>query len=344
MPAEWEPHRATWLAWPHNPSDWPGKLEVIKWVYCEIIRKIVRGELVRLLVNSARAEQEARRFLSRSGVDLRRVQFLLKPTNRSWMRDTGPIFVKRVVAGGPTRMAIVDFHFNGWAKYRNWQKDAQNPAFAAGKLKMQLIDATVGPRKLVLEGGGIEVNGAGTLITTEECYLDQRIQPRNPGLSRAEFEQALRRYLGVTNVFWLKSGIVGDDTHGHVDDVCRFVGPRTIVMVRESNPRDANYRLLAENWERIQDLRLEDGSRPEVVPLPMPEPLYFDGYRLPASYANFYFTNAALLVPTFNDPNDCTVLGLLGELVKDRPVIGINAVDLVLGLGTLHCISQQEPD
>jgi len=340
MPAEWEPHRATWLCWPHNPNDWPGKIEPVKWTFCEIVRKITPSETVRLLVDSPSREKEARLYLSRAGVDLRKVQFIVKATDRSWLRDCGPIFARETHTN---RTVILDFHFNGWAKYPNWRKDATVPAFAAQFLKKPLIDVRIGKKPFVLEGGGIEVNGKGTLITTEECYLDQKIQPRNPGITRAEFESTVRNYLGATNVFWLGHGIVGDDTHGHVDDLCRFVGPKTIVLVREDNPKDANFRNLAENWERIQDLRLEDGSKPEIVALPMPSPIYYDGYRLPASYANFYFTNTALLVPTFNDPKDITVLGILSELVKDRQIIGIYAGDLILGLGAIHCLTQQEP-
>jgi agmatine deiminase len=196
---------------------------------------------------------------------------------------------------------------------------------------------------LVLEGGGIEVNGRGTLLTTEECYGDAKTQIRNPGLGRKEFEETLRACLGATNIFWLGNGVAGDDTHGHVDDICRFVNARTVVLIKEDNPKDVNFRPLAENWERIQDFRLEDGSKPEVVALPMPGPRYFDGGRLPASYANFYISNAAVLVPTFNDLNDRVALGILGELFEDRMVVGIHAVDLVLGFGTLHCLTQQQP-
>jgi len=218
------------------------------------------------------------------------------------------------------------------------------PETAAAYLGKRLFEAASGGRPLVLEGGGIEVNGRGTLLTTEECYLDPDVQVRNPGLSRAEFESALGGYLGARNIFWLAGGVAGDDTHGHVDDICRFAGPKTVVLVREDNPYDINYRALEENWDRIADLRLEDGSRPEVVKLPMPGPLHFDGERLPASYANFYICNAAVLVPTFNDPNDRVALGILSELFCDRPVVGIHAVDLVLGFGALHCLTQQQPE
>jgi agmatine deiminase len=202
-----------------------------------------------------------------------------------------------------------------------------------------LWDAQFGGQPFTLEGGGIEVNGRGTLLSTEECYLHPKLQVRNPGLSRRDYEETFGRYLGATNVFLLAKGLKGDDTHGHIDDICRFVNPRTLVLVQEKNQGDANYRPLAENWERIGDLRLEDGSRPEVIPLPMPAPLYFEGVRLPASYANFYICNAAVIVPTFNDVNDRVALGILAELFRDRPVVGIHAVDLVWGFGSLHCLT-----
>ncbi len=250
---------------------------------------------------------------------------------------------KSKVQSPKSETAIVHFHFNAWAKYRDWQKDCRVPETAARLLGKRLFHAQCNNKDFVIEGGGIEVNGLGSLLTTEECYLDPKVQVRNPGLGREDIDETLKKYLGVTNVMWLAAGPAGDDTHGHIDDICRFVDVRTLVLIRETNRQDINYRPLAENWERVQDLRLEDGSRPEVVPLPMPAPLYFEGVRLPASYANFYISNAAVLVPTFNDPNDRIALGILGELFKDRLVAGIHAVDLVLGFGTLHCLTQQQP-
>ena len=346
MPAEWERHEATWLGWPHHPTDWPDKLDTIRWVYGEIVRKLSPGEIVRILVNNQVEERLARRYLTRAGADLEHVQFIAHPTNRGWLRDSGPLFVRRPAAGGRSQRperAIVHFHFNGWAKYDDWQKDRRVPEMAAKLLGQRLFQARCQGRDFVLEGGGIDVNGRGTLLTTEECYLDPQVQVRNPGLGRKEIDQTLKQYLGVTNVLWLVAGPAGDDTHGHIDDICRFVNPSTVVLVKETNAQDLNYRPLAENWERIQELRLQDGSKPAVVPLPMPAPLCFEGCRLPASYANFYIANAAVLVPTFNDPNDRLALGTLGELFPDRPVVGIHAVDLVLGLGTLHCLTQQQP-
>jgi agmatine deiminase len=358
MPAEWEPHAATWLAWPHNTGDWPGKFEIIPWVYGEMMRKISAGENIRLIVRHKKDEQFARHVFKQVGGDLRKIQFVFHPTNRGWTRDTGPIFVKKGRAGSPLpagrrarsdapyqkdEIAIVHFHFNGWAKYDNWRKDTKVPETAARLLGKKLFHAECNGKPFVIEGGGIELNGRGTLISTEECYLDPKIQVRNPGLGKKEIEATLKNYLGVKNIFWLAKGPKGDDTHGHIDDICRFVNAKSLVLVREKNPRDENYKPLAENWERIKDLRLEDGGKPEVVELPMPSPLYFDGVRLPASYANFYICNAAVIVPTFNDPNDRVALGILGELFRDRPVVGIHAVDLVWGFGSLHCLTQQQP-
>jgi agmatine deiminase len=339
MPAEWEPHEATWLGWPHNPTDWPDKIDTIRWVYGEMVRKIAEGELVRILINNKREEKLARSYLGRAGADLKKVQFIQHPTNRGWTRDTGPLFVRHRRQGS----AIVHFHFNGWAKYDDWKKDRRVPDTAAKLLRKQLFKAEHGGKDFVIEGGGIEVNGRGTVLTTEECYLDPKVQVRNPGLGKQDIETGLRNYLGVRNVCWLAAGPVGDDTHGHIDDICRFVNARTVVLIKETNSKDINYKPLAENWERIKDLRLEDGSRPEVLSLPMPSPLFYDRMRLPASYANFYIANAGVLVPTFNDPNDRVALGILGEVFKDRPVVGIHAVDLVLGFGSLHCLTQQQP-
>src|SRR5882724_2463628 len=327
FPAEWEKHEATWLGWPHNASDWPGKFETIPWVYGEMARKISAGERINLIIRHKQDGAFARRVFQHAGVDLRKIRFVTHPTNRGWTRDAGPIFVKR-----KSETAIVHFHFNGWAKYDNWRKDTKVPETAARLLNKKLFHAEHNGKPFVIEGGGIELNGRGTLISTEECYLDPKIQVRNPGLGKNEIETTLKNYLGVKNIFWLAKGPKGDDTHGHIDDICRFVNAKTLVLVREKNPRDENFKPLAENWERIQDLRLEDGGKPEVVEL-----------RMPASYANFYICNAAVIVPTFNDPNDRVALGILGELFRDRPVVGIHAVDLVLGFGSLHCLTQQQP-
>jgi len=340
MPAEWEKHEATWLAWPHNTTDWPGKMGAIQWVFAEIVRKLAAGEKVRILLDLHVHKKRVRSILERANADLSNVEFFCVPTDRSWMRDSGPLFVKSRRDGAK---AIVHFHFNGWARYPDWHKDRRVPEELSGELGIQLLDAQANGRPFVLEGGSIDVNGEGSLITTEECLLDPRVQTRNPGLGREEVEEALKTWLGVTNVLWLGKGVAGDDTHGHVDDFCRFVGPRTLVLCEEKNSKDPNHRVLEENCERLRGMRLEDGSKPEIVRLPMPSPLLFGRERLPASYANFYISNAAVLVPTFNDPRDREALGILSELFGDRPVVGIHSGDLVLGQGTLHCLTQQEP-
>lgn len=341
MPAEWTPHQATWLAFPHNVSDWPGRFGPIPWVYGDIVKKLTVGERVELLVNDAAHETKARRIFVHMGVPIDRVSFRRVPTNRIWARDFGPIFVRDDSSAG--KLAIARFRFNAWAKYPDWKRDDQVPERAAGKLHLALRPVRHRARDVVLEGGAIDVNGAGTLITTEECLLDPEIQIRNPGFGRADYEAVFAEALGVRNTIWLDKGIAGDDTHGHVDDLCRFVDRKTIVLCQEDDGADPNHQILAANWERLEGARLEDGSRPELVALPMPAPLAFRGQRVPASYANFYMANAGVLVPTFNDPRDRVALGILGELIKDRPIIGIHALDLVWGLGTLHCMTQQQP-
>jgi agmatine deiminase len=341
MPAEWQPHEATWLGWPHNLSDWPSRFAPIPWVYGEIVRKLADGELVRVLVHSREHEARARRLLARVGAASERVEFFRWPTDRGWTRDFGPICVRRDEPR--PELAIARFRFSGWAKYPDHRRDDLVPERAARALSLKLRRVVHRGRAVVLEGGAIDVDGRGTILTTEECLLDPLVQVRNPGFGREDYEQVFAHELGASHAIWLGKGIAGDDTHGHVDDLCRFAGPRTIVLCCETDGADANHRALAENRERLQDARLADGSKPELVELPMPAPLVFDGRRLPASYANFYVANAAVLVPTFNDANDRRALGILAELFRDRPVVGIHAVELVWGLGTLHCLTQQQP-
>jgi len=338
MPAEWEPHQATWIAWPHERRDWPGKFAAIPWVYCEIVRHLHQSERVCIEVNDAASEKRVRRLLERCGIDLNRIAFYHFPTDRVWTRDHGPIFV-RDAAG---RLAVTDWVFNAWAKYSNWQQDDAVPAQVARALDLPHVQPTWEGKRVVLEGGSIEVNGAGLLLTTEECLLSP-IQARNPGLAREDMEQILAQYLGVRKVLWLGKGIAGDDTHGHIDDLARFVGPGTVVTVVEDNPSDENYRPLQENLDRLCGMTDLEGRALEVVPLPLPAPVMFEGRRLPASYANFYVANDRVLVPTFNDPKDRVALGTLAELFPGRKVVGIHGVDLVWGLGTLHCLTQQQP-
>ncbi len=340
MPAEWEPHAATWIAWPHERRDWPGKFEPIPWVYAEVVRHLSTGERVRILVEPGeenKHERGARKILERVGVDLRQVDFFRIATNRGWTRDFCPLFVK-----GGGEVAITNWRFNGWAKYDNHELDDAVNDRLARSLKRRQWKPMLGKRRLVLEGGSIDVNGAGTLLTTEECLLSE-VQARNPGVSRAELEEALGEFLGVRKVLWLGEGIVGDDTHGHVDDLARFTDARTVVVASEGDPADANFHRLRENFERLARMTDQDGAALRVIKLPMPAPLFLDGTRLPASYANFYIGNAAVIVPTFNDPNDRRALHILSELFPSRKVVGVHAVDLVWGLGTLHCMTQQEP-
>ncbi|HTX41748.1 MAG TPA: agmatine deiminase family protein [Acidobacteriaceae bacterium] len=348
MPAEWEPHRATWIAWPHNLRDWPGKLLPIPWVYAEIVRHLSRAEDVHILVNNAALERRATGVLRRAGANLSRVKFHQWKTDRVWTRDSGPIFVKRDRLGSQAeRLAITNWKFNAWAKYPDWRHDDQIPARVADSLHLPQCTPTIatpnGPHRVVLEGGSIDVNGQGTLITTEECLLSE-VQRRNPGVSRQQLEKVLRDYLGIEQVIWLNRGIVGDDTHGHVDDIARFVGPNTIVAAVEPNRRDENHLPLEENLDRLKSARNLQGRPFRVIELPMPEPVIFDRQRLPASYANFYIANGRVLVPTLNHSVDRKALNILADAFPSREVVGIYCGDLIWGLGAVHCMTQQQPE
>ena len=342
MPAEWEPHAATWIAWPHNRQDWPGKFQTIPWVYAEIVRHLSDVEDVHILVNEEAAERRATSVLKRNGANLARTHFHLWPTDRVWLRDSGPLFTKDPAG----ELSLSNWRFNAWAKYANWHNDDQIPQRVAALFgipeRRPSISTLTGDQRLVLEGGSIDVNGAGVLITTEECLLSD-VQQRNPGVSKQQLEQAFHDHLGIEQTLWLHRGCAGDDTHGHVDDVTRFVGPKTILTATEANTRDENHLPLAENLERLHAARNLKGERFEIVPLPMPAPVTFAGQRLPASYANFYIANSLVLVPTFNDPHDRHALNIIAACFPDREIVGIHAVDLVWGLGTLHCMTQQEP-
>jgi len=338
MPAEWDHHEGTWLGWPQNPADWPGKFAAIPWVYAEIVRLLSQHENVHILVNSEGVQTRAQSILKRAGANLDRVDFHVWPTDRVWLRDSGPIFVK----DAHDAIAITDWKFNAWAKYDDWRKDDQVPAHVAKLLGLPRWQPASGNSRLVLEGGSIDVNGQGALITTEECLLSE-VQQRNPGISREQLEQAFRDYLGIDQVLWMDRGVAGDDTHGHVDDITRFVGPTTIVTAVEPNTADDNHLPLKENLARLKASRTPEGKQWTIVELPLPRPVVFRSQRLPASYANFYIANGLVLVPTFHDPNDRIALNILAELFPTREVVGIHAVDLVWGLGTLHCMTQQQP-
>lgn len=342
MPAEWEPHEATWLAWPHNPEDWPGKFQAIPWLYAEIVRLLAAHERVHLLVQDAKEQSRATGILERAHANLDNVSFHQWPTDRVWTRDSGPIFVRNQQG----KVAITNWRFNAWAKYPDWHLDDQVPDRAAELLSLPQWQPTVDlngeKRRLVLEGGSIDTNGQGILLTTEECLLSE-VQQRNPGVSREQLENAFHDYLCIDQVIWLGRGIAGDDTHGHVDDITRFVGPTTILTAVEPNSSDYNHEPLAENLARLKAARTPEGKQFTIAELPLPRPVVFRNQRLPASYANFYIANGLVLVPTFHDLNDRIALGILAQLFPDREVIGIHAVDLVWGLGTLHCMTQQQP-
>jgi agmatine deiminase len=350
MPAEWELHAATWLAWPHYHGDWPGRFEPIPWVYTEMIRNLARHERIELIVNNAAAERQARRLLDRTNAPLKNVRFHRWPTNRIWLRDSGCIFVKCGAGASAresqphneSRLLATKFRFNAWAKYSNWRHDEQIGSLMAKASHSQEIRPLHSAKRVVLEGGSIDVNGYGTILTTEECLLS-KIQERNPTMSRVHYEKLFADYLGAPHVIWLGRGIVGDDTHGHVDDLTRFVAPDTVVTMVENNSKDANHAPLRANLRRLQSATDQAGKPLNIVEIPMPGAVVFEGRRLPASYANFYIANGIVLAPVFNDPNDRIALNTLSELFPTREVVPIYSGDLIWGLGTMHCMTQQQP-
>jgi agmatine deiminase len=357
MPAEWEPHEATWLAWPHYRDDWPGKFEPIPWVYAEIIRHLARRERVELIVTDATSEKRARKILDRANALSDTIHFHRWPTNRVWTRDSGCTFVTRPSFAQPdsrgrlsprvsgpddSELVAVKWRFNAWAKYSNYEYDEKIGTLMAEAANAREVQPVVSKHRVVLEGGSIDVNGRGTLLTTEECLLS-KVQQRNPKMKRKDYEKVFADYLGIKNVIWLGSGITGDDTHGHVDDITRFVSPDTVVTAVETNPDDPNYEPLRENIRRLRTATDQDGKPLAIIELPVPAPVIFEGRRLPASYANFYIANGQVLVPVFNDPNDRFALDILADLFPDRDVVGIYSGDLIWGFGALHCMTQQQP-
>jgi len=348
MPAEWEPHESTWLAWPHFRGDWPEKFEPIPWVYAEIIRNLARHERVDLIVNNASAEKRVKAVLERANALSENVRFHQWRTDRVWVRDSGCIFLTTVPDHRPSESGLLSLHFqfNAWAKYPNYGHDERNGARmskAAGAPIVQPIAVLPpGKHRIVLEGGSIDVNGSGTMITTEECLLSTT-QQRNPAMDRAAYERMFADYFAVQSVIWLDSGIAGDDTHGHVDDITRFVAPNTVVTMIETNEQSENYSPLHANLGRLKNARTSDGKKLEIIEIPMPRPVIFEDRQLPASYANFYIANGTVLVPVFNDPNDRIALNTLAQLFPTRETVPIYSGDLIWGFGALHCMTQQQP-
>jgi agmatine deiminase len=337
LPAEWERHRATWIAWPHHEPDWPGKFAPIPWVYAEIARVLAEHEQVEILCQSEEVRASATDALESHGVRQDRVRLHIVPTDRVWLRDSAPIAVKDEREG----VILVDWGFNAWAKYDNWRQDDMVGGAIAGITGLPRRIPERDGRRVVLEGGGIDGNGDGLLLVTEEWLLSD-VQVRNPGFGRADYEQLFRDWFAVRQTIWLGEGCVGDDTHGHVDDIARFVSPDTIVLAVEADPADENHARPLDNVRRLELASAQTGAL-RVVRLPFPRPVMMQGERLPASYANFYMANGVVIVPTFNDPNDRIALNTLASVLPDHRIIGIHAVDLVWGLGTLHCLTQQEP-
>jgi len=361
MPAEWEAHAATWLVWPHYQGDWPGKFEPIPWVYAEIIRNLARHERVELIVNNASAARQARKVLERADALSANLRFHRWPTNRVWMRDSGCIFLtaqpgfprpdsrepalslpKSRLSLHKNRGLAIKFRFNAWAKYSNWRDDEKvGSLMAKAALADEIRPLSAGAR-IVLEGGSIEVNGAGTILTTEECLLS-KVQERNPHMARVHYEKAFADYLGTPHTIWLGRGIFGDDTHGHVDDLTRFVSKNTVITMVERDSKDVNHAPLRANLRRLQGARDQDGKQLTLVELPMPQPVVFEDRRLPASYANFYIANGCVLAPVFNRPNDRIALNTLAELFPTREIVPIYSGDFIWGLGAMHCMTQQQP-
>lgn len=380
MPAEWEPHAATWIAWPHFKGDWPGKFEPIPWVYAEIVRALAKHERVDLIVNNVAAGRYARQILKRADALSDNVRFHGWPTNRVWLRDSGCIFLKpseaqpggeqhsghqlqaavsyfvdkareftgsatpkRKRAAVPSEPIALKFRFNAWAKYSNWQRDEKIGRLMAKAARAREIQPESLGRRIVLEGGSIDVNGAGTILTTEECLLSKE-QQRNPHMARVHYEKAFADYLGAFNTIWLGRGIFGDDTHGHVDDLTRFVSKDTVITMVEPNARDVNHAPLRANLRRLQSSRDQGGRQLTVVEIPMPQPVVFEGRRLPASYANFYIANGTVLVPVFNRSNDRIALETLAQLFPAREIVPIYSGDFIWGFGAMHCMTQQQPE
>ena len=333
FPAEWAKHTATWLSWPHKEASWPGKLPLIYPKYCEFIKVVSEGEIVRINVADEQMEAFAKQQLIVAGVDLSRIEFFYFPTNDAWCRDHGPAFL---VNYNTKEKVIVDWNYNAWGdNYPPFNLDDIIPTRISECFDLPLYEPGI-----VMEGGSVDFNGAGTLLTTTACLLNKN---RNPHLNQEQIEGYLRNYYGAEQILWLGDGIVGDDTDGHIDDITRFVNEDTVVTVVEENKNDDNYHLLQENLEALKTMRLLNGKQLNVVELPMPDAVTHDDTRLPASYANFYIANSAVVVPTYRSVNDDKALQIIQQYFPDREVVGIDSTDIIWGLGSFHCLSQQEP-
>lgn len=338
LPAEFEPHEAILLCFPHNADDWPGKYQAVKWAFVDFIKKVSLYEQIILVVQDNAEKKRVTQLLIRSAVDLQKIDFVLADTDRNWMRDSGPIIIEQ-----DQKSLAIDFNFNAWAKYDDFQLDNKIPQKISQHLNIPFETPQHKNRLITLEGGAIDCNGKSVLITTKECLLDPHIQVRNEGFTKFDYEELFKEVLGIEKTIWLEKGIVGDDTHGHVDDICRFINEDTVLVVEEENKIDKNHHILAKNMEILETVTLAEGRKLNIIKLPMPQPIIYQGIRLPASYANFLILNNAIVVPTFNDPNDRKALGIISEVMPDHDIIGIHALDLVWGFGTLHCLSHEIP-
>lgn len=333
FPAEWAKHEATWLSWPHKEASWPGKIESIYPIYAQFIKALTAGEKVRINVNSEAMKLQALLWLTEVGTDLSQVEFFLHATNDAWCRDHGPAFL---LNKKEHKKAIVDWGYNAWGgKYPPYDLDDVVPTKIAQHYNLPLFLPGI-----VMEGGSVDFNDKGTILTTTACLLNQN---RNPHLSQSQIEQYLYDYYGAEQILWLGDGIVGDDTDGHIDDITRFVSTHKVVTVVEENNKDENHELLQENLRALKKMRLLDGKQLDIIELPMPSAVVFDEQRLPASYANFYIGNDAVIVPTYRDKNDDKALDILTQCFPDRKVIGLDSTEIIWGLGSFHCLSQQEP-
>lgn len=335
FPAEWHPHVATWLSWPHKEASWPGKIESIYQPYCAFIKTLVQKEKVCINVLDEQMIEFASKHLNKESVDMSKIQFFLNPTNDAWCRDHGPAFL---INTEKKTKAIVDWGYNAWGgKYPPFEEDDIVPTKIA-----QFLNLPVYHPGIIMEGGSVDFNGEGTILTTTSCLLNPN---RNPHLSKEEIETYLSDYYGIEQILWLGDGIEGDDTDGHIDDITRFVNETTVVTVVEYKKNDSNYEPLKKNLTRLQKMRLLGQRQLDIVAIPMPsKPIIYDGQRLPASYANFYISNAAVIVPTYKDKNDDIALQILSDCFQDRQVVGIDSSDIIWGLGSWHCLSQQDPD